>query len=302
MAALDWLRLTRVPLAPTAVCDSLACGLVALQMRDAAPADVPLTRWAAIAGTSLLLYLAGMAANDLADRERDATHNANRPLPSGALSPRAVTIAVALLGAGALALAHHAGSLPAAAAALVLALLYDFVVRSPWWLAALCMGSVRFANASLLVAPFVFAGVITPWAFAAPACIGLYSTAITVWSTTEDELAPQRLVVARGLIVVAAGGATAVAWIAAGRPTLGAVIGAGIASSTLFGRTPRADRPAKAQVLELLLGLYFVAAILASAVLDGAPGWGLLGVVIAWLLSIASQLMVRAFIRRARAT
>ena len=57
--------------------------------------------WALLALTSLLLYLMGMAANDLADRERDRLKDPNRPIPSGALSARTVALGVVLLATGA---------------------------------------------------------------------------------------------------------------------------------------------------------------------------------------------------------
>ena len=39
-----------------------------------------------------MLYLAGMALNDLADREEDARERPERPIPSGAVSPRAAAL------------------------------------------------------------------------------------------------------------------------------------------------------------------------------------------------------------------
>lgn len=293
---LAWLRLVRFPLAPTAVCDSFACGLLALQLQGGTFGDVAPTRWLLVAATSLTLYLTGMAANDFADRARDRTLNPNRPLPSGALSARQAAIAIGLLSIGSLLLAHLAGSLLAAGVALAAALLYDFAVRRPWWLAALTMGSVRFANASLLVLPWVLQGDVTPAALIAPALIGLYSTAITVWSTTEEMLAPGRIHGARVLICAAFGAAAGVAWWAAGALPVGAVVAAGVVSSTMFGRTPR-EGPAKRQVLELLLGLYLLASVFASATQDGAVGWGFVALAVAWLLMIASQLAIRALAR-----
>ena len=297
--SLAWLRVTRVPLAPTAVCDSLACGLLAHQWMFTQPGDVPLWRWACVAGCSLLLYLSGMACNDLADVEKDRTINPDRPLPQGVLRPVSVLLGYVLLTAGAAWLAVLADTVLAAATASVAALLYNVACRRPWWLGALMMGTVRFANASLLVAPFVMAKTLSPVAFMGPACIGLYATAVTIWSTTEERVAPQRIVAARILIAIAALGAGVTAWLAAGF-TIGMVVGAGIASSTLFGRTPRTKHSPKGQVLELLLGLYFIAAVLATAAWDGALLAGVGALVLAWLSALGSQLLVRSLGRKAR--
>ena len=56
----------------------------------AAAAGWPLgrTRTAGVAASSVLLYWAGMALNDYADREIDAKERPNRPIPSGRISPR----------------------------------------------------------------------------------------------------------------------------------------------------------------------------------------------------------------------
>ena len=72
---------------------------------------------AGLAGASVCLYWAGMAANDWADRELDAVERPERPIPSGRISPRAAFgIAAGLTGAG-LALAGVAGGRRALAVA-----------------------------------------------------------------------------------------------------------------------------------------------------------------------------------------
>ncbi|MFC3737438.1 UbiA family prenyltransferase, partial [Paractinoplanes deccanensis] len=43
---------------------------------------------AGLAAASVLLYWAGMAANDWADRELDARERPRRPIPSGRVKPR----------------------------------------------------------------------------------------------------------------------------------------------------------------------------------------------------------------------
>ncbi|MGW5016514.1 UbiA family prenyltransferase, partial [Micromonospora chalcea] len=51
-------------------------------------------RTPALAGASVLLYWAGMAANDWADRRLDAVERPERPIPSGRVRP-AVALGVA---------------------------------------------------------------------------------------------------------------------------------------------------------------------------------------------------------------
>lgn len=74
-----------------------------------------------LAAASACLYWAGMAANDWADRSRDAAERPERPIPSGRVSPAlAVGIAAGLTAAG-VGLAGLAGGRRALAVALPLA-------------------------------------------------------------------------------------------------------------------------------------------------------------------------------------
>ncbi|MDG4827510.1 UbiA family prenyltransferase [Asanoa sp. WMMD1127] len=78
-------------------------------------------RTPALASASVLLYWAGMAANDWADRELDAEERPERPIPSGRIgSGHALTVAVGLTAAG-VTVARLAGGRRALAAALPLA-------------------------------------------------------------------------------------------------------------------------------------------------------------------------------------
>src|SRR5258706_15455750 len=59
-------------------------------------------RTAGLAGSSVLLYWAGMAANDWADRDLDAVERPERPIPSGRIAPpTALGVAAGLTAAGA---------------------------------------------------------------------------------------------------------------------------------------------------------------------------------------------------------
>ncbi|MFC8619066.1 SCO3242 family prenyltransferase, partial [Micromonospora purpureochromogenes] len=78
-------------------------------------------RTAGLAGASVLLYWAGMAANDWADRRLDAVERPERPIPSGRVSPAtALGLAAGLTAAG-LGLAAVTGGRRAAAVAIPLA-------------------------------------------------------------------------------------------------------------------------------------------------------------------------------------
>ncbi|MFY1637056.1 SCO3242 family prenyltransferase [Solwaraspora sp. WMMB335] len=58
-------------------------------------------RTVGLAGASVCLYWAGMAANDWADRDLDAVERPDRPIPSGRITPgTAVAVAAGLTGVG----------------------------------------------------------------------------------------------------------------------------------------------------------------------------------------------------------
>lgn len=90
-------------------------------------------RTPALAGASVLLYWAGMAANDWADRRLDAVERPERPIPSGRIRPAAALgVAVGLTAAG-LAVAGAAGGRRATAVAVPLAATiwgYDLLAKN----------------------------------------------------------------------------------------------------------------------------------------------------------------------------
>ncbi|MGW4297204.1 SCO3242 family prenyltransferase [Micromonospora chersina] len=90
-------------------------------------------RTPALAGASVLLYWAGMAANDWADRRLDAVERPERPIPSGRIRPAtALGVAAGLTAAG-LALAGAAGGRRATAVAVPLAATiwgYDLLAKN----------------------------------------------------------------------------------------------------------------------------------------------------------------------------
>ncbi|SCG80614.1 SCO3242 family prenyltransferase [Micromonospora rifamycinica] len=99
----------------------------------AAAAGVLGPRTAGLAGASVLLYWAGMAANDWADHRLDAEERPERPIPSGRVSPVAAAGVAAGLTAAGLSLAAAVGGRRAAAVALPLAATiwgYDLVAKN----------------------------------------------------------------------------------------------------------------------------------------------------------------------------
>ncbi len=215
-----WLRLVRLPLAPTAPWDAACCGALALSASGLSLAAPGVLGWLSLVLTSLALYGAGMTANDVADLERDRYRAPDRPLPSGQVRRAHAALLAVVLAALALALGGSGGDgREAAALALLLASLYDFALKRFPVLGALAMGGVRFANASLLVWPLAREG-LAPWpVLLAPLATGLYAAAVTLWSTLEDEVVPGRAWAARALLVLAFLLAAAVGVWVAGGPT-----------------------------------------------------------------------------------
>ncbi|MGX1615103.1 SCO3242 family prenyltransferase [Micromonospora chalcea] len=108
----DLAELVRAPAALSVPGDVLSGAAAAGALDRRAPA---------LAGASVLLYWAGMAANDWADRRLDAVERPERPIPSGRVRPSvALGVASGLTAAG-LAVATAAGGHRAAAVALPLA-------------------------------------------------------------------------------------------------------------------------------------------------------------------------------------
>jgi 4-hydroxybenzoate polyprenyltransferase len=88
----DLMELVRAPAALSVPGDVIAGATAAQALSRRTPA---------LAGASVCLYWAGMAANDWADRKVDAAERPQRPIPSGRVSPPvALGLAVGLTAAG----------------------------------------------------------------------------------------------------------------------------------------------------------------------------------------------------------
>jgi hypothetical protein len=134
--SLPYLRLVRAPAVFSALGDPLA-GMLIAQGRVEPRAGTRL------AGAAAALYLAGMALNDVADREEDARERPERPIPSGAVP---VTTA-ALLGGGLLlagiAAARNAGAGAAGAKLAAAVAAYNVLLKRSAVLGPVGMGLCR---------------------------------------------------------------------------------------------------------------------------------------------------------------
>jgi 4-hydroxybenzoate polyprenyltransferase len=122
----DLVELVRLPAVASVPGDSLAGA--ALACRDG---TIPMRAAVALPVSSSLLYLAGMALNDYADRDVDAVERPHRPIPSGRVTPQqAAMLAHGLTGAG-IAVAALAGrrSLKTAVALAAAVYAYDLVLK-----------------------------------------------------------------------------------------------------------------------------------------------------------------------------
>jgi len=94
----DLAELVRLPAVLSVPGDVLVGVAASGQLRD-------IPRTAGLVASSSLMYLAGMALNDYADREVDAVERPSRPIPSGRVSPEFALGFASALTAGSLALA-----------------------------------------------------------------------------------------------------------------------------------------------------------------------------------------------------
>lgn len=152
---LAYMRLFRLPNLFTVPGDPVA-GFLLASGGTLSPQLLPL------GAAALALYMAGLALNDVVDRRKDAELRPNRPIPSGAVSPRmATTLAVLGFVTGDL-LAFAAGgwrTLLAALALTGLILLYNLALKRYPFPGSLCMGCCRAGSVFLGASCFGTANV-----------------------------------------------------------------------------------------------------------------------------------------------
>ncbi len=218
-------RLVRLPAVLTVPGDVL------LGAAWAGEEEQPLTV-AALALGSSLLYLAGMALNDWADRERDARERPRRPLPAGEIAPATALGSAIVLTGGALAMAGGAGGvrrLRAAARLAATVWLYDLAAKDtpagPWTMALartldVLMGAGRNGDSRRRrVSPGFGWGLRR--AGPPAAVVGAHTLLVTLVSAREVEGADSALARRALLGVVATTAATATLILAGQRSTAG---------------------------------------------------------------------------------
>ena len=204
----QWLALVRLPNLFTVPGDILAGFFLAAAGAGAQPGffeENALRVFLAVAA-SASIYAGGVALNDFADRNIDAAERPERPIPSGAVSPRAALALSAALFAGGLACAWFAGALPAFSALAFLAAFYDwrgFRGRFPRLAVgaiSLCRGLNVLAGASVAIPlpACVCIDCIWPLRFALAGALAMaaYVGAFSAVARTEaesDEPSPSRL-------------------------------------------------------------------------------------------------------------
>ncbi|AHG93174.1 UbiA prenyltransferase (plasmid) [Gemmatirosa kalamazoonensis] len=275
---LPYFRLVRAPAVFSALGDPLAGLLIGA-------GRLPARRAARLSSAAALLYLAGMALNDLADRAEDARERPERPIPSGAVSPHAAAlVGTALLMAGAV-VARDAGARRTGPALAALVAAYDFDLKHSAALGPTAMGACR--SLSLLMGVEAARRVDmrsgarprTRRGREAAVLLGAYVAGLTLVARGETGAARRRelrlgaTLAATALLASAwRGGARSVPWAAAvaalagpavaralrepAPATVGPAVGALIrAIPALDGALAAADAPGRALLLLPLLGL-----------------------------------------------
>jgi 4-hydroxybenzoate polyprenyltransferase len=270
-ALLPYLRLVRAPAVFSALGDPIA-GLLLDDDGDLAPGQA-----SRLSAASAMLYLAGMALNDLADREEDARERPERPIPSGAVSPRAAAIVGGSLLLGGVLAAQRSGARWTGPALAAMIVAYDFQLKRSASLGPAAMGACRAL--SLLMGVEASRGIVTRRGARGALLLGAYVAGLTLIARGETgaarttELRTGAGLVAGALLATAVRGGTAsLAWSAATAAlagpavrravlapsprTVGPAVGALIrAIPALDGGIAGASGPAPAGVLLSLLAL-----------------------------------------------
>ena len=202
MTIKPWLRFFRVPNLPTALGDAAAGVALAVAVLasggEAAPGPLAggvLRAFFAAAAAELLLYLFGLADNDISGAKDDATLAPDRPIPSGEISLRAARTARAacLLGAAAVGAAARPPALwwGLAAGLVLLIVLYNRLKDRLGRLSYLMMGACRGLALLTGAAAVLDGGAGAAWTAALLAALAwtIYVFAVTRLSENEHEAA-----------------------------------------------------------------------------------------------------------------
>ena len=270
-ALLPYLRLVRAPAVFSAIGDPLAGLLIGAGALESG-------RGVRLASGSALMYLAGMALNDLADRAEDARERPERPIPSGAISPRAAAIIGGTLLVAGIGAARGAGARVTGPALAALILAYDYKLKHSATLGPIAMGGCR-ALSLLMGVEAAGTRDATPRGLEAAVLLGAYVAGLTLLARSETgaarsaELRGGAALAALALLVAAVrGGPASAPWAAAvvaitgravmralkdpGPATVGPAVGALIrAVPALDGALVAGSAPVPARLLLSLLAL-----------------------------------------------
>lgn len=173
-----------------------------------------------LSAASAMLYLAGMALNDLADREEDARERPERPIPSGTVSPRTAAIIGGSLLLGGVLAAQRSGARWTGPALAAMIVAYDFQLKRSAVLGPAAMGACRAL--SLLLGVEASRGVVTRRGAEGALLLGAYVAGLTLIARGETgaaratELRTGAGLVAGSLLATAVrGGIASLAWSAA---------------------------------------------------------------------------------------
>lgn len=179
-----YLQLVRLPAVFTAMAD-VVLGFL-LTHSSLRVQGCPLS-FALLLVSSSGLYLAGMAFNDIFDRDVDARERPQRPIPAGRVPlRRAVLLAVLLIVAGVTAAAFAgAGSLLVGLLLVAAILAYDGILKGTF-LGPPMMGCCRFLNVLLgSSGGLEFAVIWSAPQLAVALSLGVYITGVTLFSRQE---------------------------------------------------------------------------------------------------------------------
>lgn len=188
-----YLELARASNAPTVVTNVLmGCAI------GAGFGPFPWAAAAAISLAAVLLYISGMALNDVVDTDVDRAERPARPIPSGRISRRAAFAFAGVCMAAGLAISAAFG-LPAAAFALALAasiVAYNLLHQRSAATVVL-MGLCR-ALVPLLAAAAVAWPIDLPLALGLAGVLGVYTILLSIVARVEvgDRLGPRRIAAA----------------------------------------------------------------------------------------------------------
>ena len=223
---LGYFRLVRLPNVFTAIADILAAFTIvnASQSESAGYGSL-----LALCGASAGLYLAGMAFNDVADRDEDARVRPNRPIPSKQVSLAGARLCGAGLMALGLMLSFSVGALSVYCALCLAAfiLVYDFGLKGIVILGPVTLGFCRFFNMEMGLSAgnqhfigFSAGHWQTQWA--PSLAVGIYAAGLTAFSAQEEAGKQLRAIVigwifcGSGILLAGLCGAYLWAWIALG--------------------------------------------------------------------------------------